>query len=164
MMADDTNPADQATAATADAADRMRAGAEQARELFKPEALPGPTGESNTLQLSGRGTFVCISPWNFPLAIFMGQVCAALAAGNCVIAKPAEQTNLVGYAAVKLLHEALGHIITVELKTGQLYRGKLLEGESPAATQPPQAQISPAHLLLSPQPRTRSTSRSRTSP
>ncbi|TBR06773.1 MAG: bifunctional proline dehydrogenase/L-glutamate gamma-semialdehyde dehydrogenase PutA, partial [Lysobacter sp.] len=89
-----------------EAVDFLRYYAEQARALFKPEALPGPTGESNTLQLSGRGTFVCISPWNFPLAIFMGQVCAALAAGNCVIAKPAEQTNLVGYAAVKLLHEA----------------------------------------------------------
>ena len=89
-----------------EAVDFLRYYAEQARSMFKPEALPGPTGESNTLQLSGRGTFVCISPWNFPLAIFMGQVCAALAAGNCVIAKPAEQTNLVGYAAVKLLHEA----------------------------------------------------------
>jgi RHH-type proline utilization regulon transcriptional repressor/proline dehydrogenase/delta 1-pyrroline-5-carboxylate dehydrogenase len=89
-----------------EAVDFLRYYAEQARVLFKPEALPGPTGESNTLQLSGRGTFVCISPWNFPLAIFMGQVCAALAAGNCVVAKPAEQTNLVGFAAVKLLHEA----------------------------------------------------------
>ncbi|MCP2937452.1 aldehyde dehydrogenase family protein, partial [Salmonella enterica subsp. enterica serovar Typhimurium] len=78
----------------------------QARTLFAPEALPGPTGESNTLQLCGRGVFVCISPWNFPLAIFIGQISAALAAGNSVIAKPAEQTNLIGYAAVKLLHEA----------------------------------------------------------
>ena len=58
--------------------------------LFAPEALPGPTGESNTLQLAGRGVFVCISPWNFPLAIFTGQVAAALAAGNAVVAKPAE--------------------------------------------------------------------------
>ncbi len=89
-----------------EAVDFLRYYAAQAREIFKPEALPGPTGESNTLQLSGRGVFVCISPWNFPLAIFAGQVAAALAAGNCVIAKPAEQTNLVGYAAVKLLHEA----------------------------------------------------------
>src|SRR5690606_25303288 len=71
-----------------------------------PEQMPGPTGESNTLQLGGRGVFVCISPWNFPLAIFSGQVAAALAAGNSVIAKPAEQTNLTGYYAVKLLHEA----------------------------------------------------------
>ncbi|MFC0679459.1 bifunctional proline dehydrogenase/L-glutamate gamma-semialdehyde dehydrogenase PutA [Lysobacter korlensis] len=89
-----------------EAVDFLRYYAAQARELFKPEPLPGPTGESNTLQLSGRGVFVCISPWNFPLAIFAGQVAAALAAGNSVIAKPAEQTNLVGYAAVKLLHEA----------------------------------------------------------
>jgi len=89
-----------------EAVDFLRYYAMQARELFKPEALPGPTGESNTLQLSGRGVFVCISPWNFPLAIFLGQVSAALAAGNSVIAKPAEQTNLIGYYAVKLLHEA----------------------------------------------------------
>src|SRR5690606_17430662 len=65
-----------------------------------------PTGETNTLQLSGRGVFVCISPWNFPLAIFLGQAGAALAAGNSVIAKPAEQTNLVGFHAVQLMHEA----------------------------------------------------------
>jgi RHH-type proline utilization regulon transcriptional repressor/proline dehydrogenase/delta 1-pyrroline-5-carboxylate dehydrogenase len=65
----------------------------------QPIELPGPTGESNqNCQLHGRGVFVCISPWNFPLAIFMGQVAAALAAGNSVIAKPAEQTNLIGYA------------------------------------------------------------------
>ncbi|MFZ5635079.1 MAG: bifunctional proline dehydrogenase/L-glutamate gamma-semialdehyde dehydrogenase PutA [Pseudomonadota bacterium] len=89
-----------------EAVDFLRYYAAQARKHFAPEALPGPTGESNTLQLAGRGVFVCISPWNFPLAIFAGQVAAALAAGNSVIAKPAEQTNLVGYAAVKLLHEA----------------------------------------------------------
>jgi RHH-type proline utilization regulon transcriptional repressor/proline dehydrogenase/delta 1-pyrroline-5-carboxylate dehydrogenase len=89
-----------------EAVDFLRYYAAQARKLFAPEALPGPTGESNTLQLAGRGVFVCISPWNFPLAIFAGQIAAALAAGNAVIAKPAEQTNLIGYAAVKLLHEA----------------------------------------------------------
>ncbi|WP_119719125.1 bifunctional proline dehydrogenase/L-glutamate gamma-semialdehyde dehydrogenase PutA [Cognatilysobacter tabacisoli] len=89
-----------------EAVDFLRYYAAQARKQFAPEALPGPTGESNTLQLSGRGVFVCISPWNFPLAIFAGQVAAALAAGNTVIAKPAEQTNLIGYHAVKLLHEA----------------------------------------------------------
>ncbi len=90
-----------------EAADFCRYYAAQAREQFAhPQPLPGPTGESNRLSLHGRGVFVCISPWNFPLAIFTGQVAAALLAGNAVIAKPAEQTNLVGYAAVKLLHEA----------------------------------------------------------
>ncbi|WP_139301864.1 bifunctional proline dehydrogenase/L-glutamate gamma-semialdehyde dehydrogenase PutA [Xanthomonas graminis] len=90
-----------------EAVDFLRYYAGQARAQFgAPERLPGPTGESNELQLHGRGVFVCISPWNFPLAIFLGQVAAALAAGNSVIAKPAEQTNLVGHAAVKLLHEA----------------------------------------------------------
>ena len=89
-----------------EAVDFLRYYALQAREHFAPVALPGPTGESNQLQLAGRGVFVCISPWNFPLAIFLGQVAAALAAGNTVIAKPAEQTNLIGFAAVQLMHEA----------------------------------------------------------
>ena len=90
-----------------EAVDFLRYYAKEARRLFAhPEKLPGPTGESNELQLHGRGVFVAISPWNFPLAIFIGQVSAALVAGNSVIAKPAEQTNLIGYAAVKLLHEA----------------------------------------------------------
>ena len=89
-----------------EAVDFLRYYAMQAREKFVDAALPGPTGESNVLQLHGRGVFVCISPWNFPLAIFLGQIAAALAAGNSVIAKPAEQTTLIGFEAVKLLHEA----------------------------------------------------------
>ena len=68
--------------------------------------MPGPTGESNVLRLRGRGVFVAISPWNFPLAIFLGQVTAALMAGNAVVAKPAEQTPLIAAEAVRLLHEA----------------------------------------------------------
>ena len=68
--------------------------------------MPGPTGEENRYRLRGRGVFVCISPWNFPLAIFTGQIAAALAAGNAVVAKPAEQTPLIAFEAVKLLHEA----------------------------------------------------------
>jgi len=90
-----------------EAADFLRYYATMARRLFgQPEALPGPTGETNELSLHGRGVFVCISPWNFPLAIFTGQISAALVAGNAVIAKPAEQTTLVAHAMVKLLHEA----------------------------------------------------------
>jgi RHH-type proline utilization regulon transcriptional repressor/proline dehydrogenase/delta 1-pyrroline-5-carboxylate dehydrogenase len=90
-----------------EAADFLRYYAAMARRLFgQPEQLPGPTGESNQLFLNGRGVFVCISPWNFPLAIFLGQVSAALAAGNAVIAKPAEQTSLIGHLAVQLLHAA----------------------------------------------------------
>ncbi|HJV94932.1 MAG TPA: L-glutamate gamma-semialdehyde dehydrogenase, partial [Albitalea sp.] len=68
--------------------------------------LPGPTGEENRLRHRGRGVFVCISPWNFPLAIFAGQVAAALVAGNSVAAKPAEQTPAVAQRMVALLHEA----------------------------------------------------------
>jgi RHH-type proline utilization regulon transcriptional repressor/proline dehydrogenase/delta 1-pyrroline-5-carboxylate dehydrogenase len=78
----------------------------EARRTLKPTPMPGPTGESNELRYRGRGVFVCISPWNFPLAIFLGQVTAALAAGNTVVCKPAEQTPLIGAAAVRLLHQA----------------------------------------------------------
>ena len=77
-----------------------------AREFETPESLPGPTGEANSITLCGCGVFVCISPWNFPLAIFLGQIVAALAAGNAVIAKPAEQTSIVAVEAIKLLHAA----------------------------------------------------------
>ena len=90
-----------------EAADFCRYYAAQARLLFaEHEVMPGPTGESDQLARRGRGVFVCISPWNFPLAIFLGQVTAALAAGNAVIAKPAEQTPLTAHRAVILLHRA----------------------------------------------------------
>jgi RHH-type transcriptional regulator, proline utilization regulon repressor / proline dehydrogenase / delta 1-pyrroline-5-carboxylate dehydrogenase len=89
-----------------EAVDFCRYYAAQARLQFADTPLPGPTGERNGYQLHGRGVFVCISPWNFPLAIFLGQIAAALAAGNAVVAKPAEQTPLVGAAAIRLLHEA----------------------------------------------------------
>jgi RHH-type proline utilization regulon transcriptional repressor/proline dehydrogenase/delta 1-pyrroline-5-carboxylate dehydrogenase len=79
---------------------------EQMRENFNPIVLPGPTGEHNQIALYGRGVIVCISPWNFPLAIFLGQITAALAAGNVVIAKPATQTPLIAAKAVDLLHQA----------------------------------------------------------
>ncbi|MDF2867301.1 MAG: putA, partial [Gammaproteobacteria bacterium] len=80
--------------------------AARAREDLSPKNLPGPTGESNRLEMHGRGPVVCISPWNFPLAIFVGQVVAALVAGNPVLAKPAEQTPLIASKAVSLLHAA----------------------------------------------------------
>jgi len=90
-----------------EAADACRWYAARAREQFGvPRELPGPTGERNTWWLGGRGVFAAISPWNFPLAIFTGQVAAALAAGNAVAAKPAEQTPLVAARAVGLLHAA----------------------------------------------------------
>jgi RHH-type transcriptional regulator, proline utilization regulon repressor / proline dehydrogenase / delta 1-pyrroline-5-carboxylate dehydrogenase len=90
-----------------EAVDFLRYYAAQARKDFaEPLRLPGPTGESNEIRLEGRGVFGCISPWNFPLAIFTGQVAAALAAGNSVVAKPAEQTPLIAARAVQLLHQA----------------------------------------------------------
>ncbi len=96
-----------AVAELREAVDFLRYYAAQARRDFAgAQPLPGPTGERNQLALHGRGVFVCISPWNFPLAIFTGQASAALAAGNCVIAKPAEQTPLIADCAVALLHRA----------------------------------------------------------
>ena len=90
-----------------EAVDFCRYYAMQARkELAEPTTLPGPTGEHNQISLHGRGVMVCISPWNFPLAIFVGQVVAALVTGNSVIAKPAEQTPLVAHRAVELLYQA----------------------------------------------------------
>jgi RHH-type proline utilization regulon transcriptional repressor/proline dehydrogenase/delta 1-pyrroline-5-carboxylate dehydrogenase len=89
-----------------EAADFCRYYALQARSQFHPSLLPGPAGERNELALHGRGVFACISPWNFPLAIFTGQVAAALAAGNTVIAKPAEQTPRIALEAISLLHAA----------------------------------------------------------
>ena len=90
-----------------EAVDFLRFYASEARRQFThPQVLPGPTGEQNELRLHGRGVFVCISPWNFPLAIFTGPVAAALAAGNTAIAKPAEQTPLIGALAIDLMHRA----------------------------------------------------------
>ena len=96
-----------AVAELREAVDYLRYYAMRARADFAaPEPMPGPTGERNEVALHGRGVFACIAPWNFPLAIFTGQIAAALAAGNAVIAKPAEQTPLIAAAAVRLLHEA----------------------------------------------------------
>ena len=90
-----------------EAVDFLRYYAAEARRLFAgPQPMPGPTGEDNTLHLHGRGVFATIAPWNFPLAIFTGMTSAALAAGNCVLAKPAEQTPLIAALAVSLCHEA----------------------------------------------------------
>jgi RHH-type proline utilization regulon transcriptional repressor/proline dehydrogenase/delta 1-pyrroline-5-carboxylate dehydrogenase len=97
---------DDALAEVREAADFCRYYAREARVLCREETLPGPTGEENRLIRRGRGVFVCISPWNFPLAIFLGQVAAALVAGNSVAAKPAEQTPVVAHEAIALLHEA----------------------------------------------------------
>jgi RHH-type proline utilization regulon transcriptional repressor/proline dehydrogenase/delta 1-pyrroline-5-carboxylate dehydrogenase len=96
-----------ALAEVREAVDYLRYYALRARADFaRPEPMPGPTGERNEVALHGRGVFACISPWNFPLAIFTGQIAAALAAGNAVIAKPAEETPLIAARAVRLLHQA----------------------------------------------------------
>lgn len=97
---------DDAVSEVREAVDFCRYYAQRARADFEITELPGPTGEMNQLSLKGCGTFICISPWNFPLAIFTGQVCAALVAGNAVLAKPAEQTPLIAAKAVGILLQA----------------------------------------------------------
>jgi RHH-type transcriptional regulator, proline utilization regulon repressor / proline dehydrogenase / delta 1-pyrroline-5-carboxylate dehydrogenase len=98
---------DDALSEVREAIDFCRYYATQGREQFGMDnTMPSPTGESNVLRLRGRGVFIAISPWNFPLAIFLGQVTAALMSGNAVVAKPAEQTPLIAAEAIRLLHEA----------------------------------------------------------
>jgi RHH-type proline utilization regulon transcriptional repressor/proline dehydrogenase/delta 1-pyrroline-5-carboxylate dehydrogenase len=106
MQSEGGKTLDDALSELREAVDYCRYYAAEARRVLVPAPMPGPTGESNELHYRGRGLFVCISPWNFPLAIFLGQVTAALAAGNAVVAKPAEQTPLVAAEAVRLLHQA----------------------------------------------------------
>lgn len=90
-----------------EAVDFCRYYAQQAEEKFTDaQLMPGPTGESNELYLTGRGIFVTISPWNFPVAIFLGQLVAAAVAGNSVLAKPAEQTSLIASRCMELLYKA----------------------------------------------------------
>ncbi len=101
-----------------EAIDFLRYYADEAERVCAPITLPGPTGESNMLYPRGRGVWVCISPWNFPLAIFMGQVAAALVTGNTVVAKPAEQTPVVAQVAVKLLHAAGVPVDALQTITG----------------------------------------------
>ena len=106
--------------------------------------LKGPTGETNTLDLRPRGPFACIAPWNFPLAIFVGQVAAALVAGNPVLAKPAEETPVAAFLAVKLFHEAgvpkdVLHLLTggssvgAALTKSQFVKGVAFTGGNDAA-------------------------------
>ncbi len=95
-----------ALAEVREAVDFCRYYAVEARRQFATWPLPGPTGERNELTLAGRGVFACISPWNFPLSIFTGQVAAALVTGNAVVAKPAPQTPLIAFTAMQLFHES----------------------------------------------------------
>ena len=114
-----------AQAEVRETADLLRYYAGEAFRLFSgPVHFHGPTGEDNSMMLHGRGVFACIAPWNFPLAIFTGQIAGALAAGNTVVAKPAEQTPLTGFLAIKLLHEAgipkdVLHFVPGDGKTGE---------------------------------------------
>jgi RHH-type transcriptional regulator, proline utilization regulon repressor / proline dehydrogenase / delta 1-pyrroline-5-carboxylate dehydrogenase len=124
---------DDALAELREAVDYCRYYAAQTRAALLPQPLPGPTGETNLLRYRGRGVFVCISPWNFPLAIFLGQIAAALAAGNTVVAKPAEQTPLIAAHAVSLLHQAGIPASALHLVPGDGTVGASLVAESAVA-------------------------------
>jgi RHH-type proline utilization regulon transcriptional repressor/proline dehydrogenase/delta 1-pyrroline-5-carboxylate dehydrogenase len=124
---------DDAVAEVRETIDFCRYYAVEARKSLRPQPMPGPTGESNELRYRGRGSFVCISPWNFPLSIFVGQIAAALLAGNAVVAKPAEQTPLVATDAVRLLHEAGVPVTALHLVTGDGAIGAALVEDPRAA-------------------------------
>jgi RHH-type proline utilization regulon transcriptional repressor/proline dehydrogenase/delta 1-pyrroline-5-carboxylate dehydrogenase len=113
-----------------EAIDFLRYYAAQARLLGAPELLTGPTGERNTLRVRGRGVFACISPWNFPVSIFTGQVSAALVTGNAVVAKPAEQTPLTAALVVDLLHRAGVPVDALQLLPGGPQVGEALTGDA----------------------------------
>lgn len=124
-----------AMAEVREATDLLRYYAVETRRIMSQALiLKGPTGEANTLELRGRGPFACISPWNFPLAIFLGQIAAALASGNTVIAKPAEQTPITAYMATQLLHDAgvpkdVLHLVTGGAAAGAaLVKSPLIKG------------------------------------
>jgi RHH-type transcriptional regulator, proline utilization regulon repressor / proline dehydrogenase / delta 1-pyrroline-5-carboxylate dehydrogenase len=129
LQAEGGKTLDDAVAEVREAADFCRYYAAQARTHLAPRAMPGPTGESNVLHSRGRGVFLCISPWNFPLAIFTGQIAAALVAGNTVVAKPAEQTPLIAVHAVRLLHAAGVPVTALHLMPGDGRVGAALTGD-----------------------------------
>ncbi len=125
---------DDAVSEVREAVDLCRYYASEGRKLFSHDsAMPGPTGESNALRLRGRGVIVAISPWNFPLAIFSGQVAAALMAGNAVVAKPAEQTPRIAAEAVRLFHKAGIPLSVLHLVQGNGHIGAALVTHSEIA-------------------------------
>jgi RHH-type transcriptional regulator, proline utilization regulon repressor / proline dehydrogenase / delta 1-pyrroline-5-carboxylate dehydrogenase len=130
LQAEGGKTIDDALAEVREAVDFCRYYAAEARRAFAPQPMPGPTGESNELRYRGRGIFVCISPWNFPLAIFLGQVSAALVSGNTVVAKPAEQTPLIAAEAVRILHEAGIPAAALQLVPGDGRVGAALVAEA----------------------------------
>jgi RHH-type proline utilization regulon transcriptional repressor/proline dehydrogenase/delta 1-pyrroline-5-carboxylate dehydrogenase len=133
LQAEGGKTLDDAVAELREAVDYCRYYAAEARRALVPVRLPGPTGETNALSYRGRGVFVCISPWNFPLAIFTGQVSAALVAGNAVVAKPAEQTPLIAAEAIRLLHEAGIPVTALHFVPGDGRVGAALTGDARVA-------------------------------
>ena len=120
---------DDGIAEVREAVDFLRFYAAEARRLMEPRALPGPAGEENIWTVRGRGVFATIAPWNFPLAIFLGQTSAALAAGNTVVAKPAPQTPAVALEAIRLLHRAGVPEEALVLVPGGIEVGRAITGD-----------------------------------
>ena len=128
-----------------EATDFCRYYSQLAKKTLLQETLPGPTGESNELRMHGRGVVLCISPWNFPIAIFTGQIAAALVSGNTVIAKPAEQTPLVAAKVVELFYDAgvprevlqlmpgKGEVVGSELVADPRVKGVIFTGSTETA-------------------------------
>jgi RHH-type proline utilization regulon transcriptional repressor/proline dehydrogenase/delta 1-pyrroline-5-carboxylate dehydrogenase len=133
LQAEGGKTLDDAVAEVREAVDLCRYYALEARRSLVPRALPGPTGEANELRYRGRGVFVCISPWNFPLSIFIGQIAGALVVGNSVVAKPAEQTPLVAAEAVRILLEAGIPSSVLHLLPGDGKVGAALVGDAGVA-------------------------------
>ena len=106
--------------------DFLRYYSEQAKEIIQEKDLDGPTGEDNKIYYNPKGKFLCISPWNFPVAILIGQISAALACGNQVIAKPSEHTSILGYLVIKKFHESGVPISCLELILGDGKYGEAL--------------------------------------
>jgi RHH-type proline utilization regulon transcriptional repressor/proline dehydrogenase/delta 1-pyrroline-5-carboxylate dehydrogenase len=133
LQAEGGKTLDDAVGEVREAIDFCRYYALEARRALNPQPLPGPTGESNELRYRGRGVFVCISPWNFPLSIFLGQVAAALVAGNTVVAKPAEQTPLIAAETVRILQQAGIPASALQLLPGDGKVGAALVADARAA-------------------------------
>ncbi|MAU69712.1 MAG: proline dehydrogenase [Gammaproteobacteria bacterium] len=111
--------------------DFLRYYSEQAIEISKERELDGPTGEDNKISYDPKGRFLCISPWNFPVAILIGQISAALSCGNKVIAKPSEHTSILGYLIVRKFHEYGVPLNALELILGDGLYGEMLTKVNP---------------------------------
>ena len=114
-----------------EAIDFLRYYSSQIIEISNIKELEGPTGEKNIISYCSKGRILCISPWNFPVAILIGQISAALACGNNVIIKPSEHTSILGYLITKKFHEMGVPLEALELIIGDGAYGEALTKINP---------------------------------